>query len=168
MIHAIVLGGRRIPENGQAQAAAALRQHDVSGPDRLCAPAVPGGRDHRGAGGRGRRIQRSIDLSGVDVVLNEDYREGQLSSLIAGLRNTPAETDAILVCLVDNPFILPAIVNSDRRPVHTDPEPDCGSCLQHEEGASCLIFEGGVRGAVPGPGPRGGTVRPPCKSGASQ
>lgn len=62
-------------------------------------------------GAEAERIQRSIDLSGTDVVINKDYREGQLSSLIAGLRNAPLETDAIVVCLVDNPFITTEIVN---------------------------------------------------------
>jgi len=56
-------------------------------------------------------IEKSIDLSGTDVVVNKDYRKGQLSSLVAGLKNTPAETDAILVCLVDNPFITKTVVN---------------------------------------------------------
>ena len=56
-------------------------------------------------------IQRSIDLSGMDIVINKDYRKGQLSSLTAGLKNAPPQTDAILVCLVDNPFITATIVN---------------------------------------------------------
>ena len=62
-------------------------------------------------GAEAELIQRSIDLSGTDVVINKDYPEGQLSSLIAGLRNAPPQTDAILVCLVDNPFITTAMVN---------------------------------------------------------
>jgi molybdenum cofactor cytidylyltransferase len=56
-------------------------------------------------------IQKSIDLSGIDVVINKNYRKGQLSSLIAGLEKIPPETEAILVCLVDNPFITTTIVN---------------------------------------------------------
>ncbi|MCX5637795.1 MAG: nucleotidyltransferase family protein [Planctomycetota bacterium] len=52
-----------------------------------------------------------MDLSGTDVVVNKDYRKGQLSSLVAGLKNTPAQMDAILVCLVDNPFITKTVVN---------------------------------------------------------
>lgn len=62
-------------------------------------------------GAEAELIQGSIDLSGTDVVVNKDYLEGQLSSLIAGLRNAPPQTDAILVCLVDNPFITTAMVN---------------------------------------------------------
>ncbi len=56
-------------------------------------------------------IRNSIDLSGTNIVINEDYQEGQLSSLIAAIENTPQETEAILVCLVDNPFVTKEIVN---------------------------------------------------------
>ena len=62
-------------------------------------------------GAAAEAIQRSVDLSGIEVVINVDYREGQLSSLIAALRHVPAEADAILLCLVDNPFITPEIVD---------------------------------------------------------
>lgn len=62
-------------------------------------------------GAKAKTIQRSIDLSGTDVVINKDYRKGQLSSLIAGLENAPPETEAILLCLVDNPFITTTIVD---------------------------------------------------------
>jgi len=62
-------------------------------------------------GAGARAIKKSLDLSGTDVVVNKDYRKGQLSSLLAGLENTPADTEAILVCLVDNPFISKAVVN---------------------------------------------------------
>jgi CTP:molybdopterin cytidylyltransferase MocA len=56
-------------------------------------------------GARAETVQASTDLSGTDVVVNENYREGQLSSLIAGLTSLPPETEAILLCLVDNPLI---------------------------------------------------------------
>jgi len=38
-------------------------------------------------GSQAEAIRASTDLSGVNVVINRDYRDGQLSSLIAGLRN---------------------------------------------------------------------------------
>jgi molybdenum cofactor cytidylyltransferase len=61
-------------------------------------------------GAQAPTIRASIDLSGVSIVINEDYREGQLSSLIAGLRSLPPEAEAVLVCLVDSPFITAEIV----------------------------------------------------------
>jgi molybdenum cofactor cytidylyltransferase len=55
-------------------------------------------------------IEETVDLSGVDVVVNRDYRCGQLSSLLAGLATVPAQAEAILLCLVDGPFMTPEIV----------------------------------------------------------
>lgn len=56
-------------------------------------------------GSQAEMVRVSTDLSNVDVVVNESYRDGQLSSLIVGLRSVPEETAAVLLCLVDNPFI---------------------------------------------------------------
>ena len=56
-------------------------------------------------------IKKSVDLSGTNIIINKDYRKGQLSSLIAAIEEIPQETDAILVCLVDNPFISEEVVN---------------------------------------------------------
>jgi len=57
------------------------------------------------------RINREVSLSGVHPVMHKDYKKGQFSSLIAGLKSVPAETEAVLVCLVDHPFITKDIVN---------------------------------------------------------
>jgi molybdenum cofactor cytidylyltransferase len=62
-------------------------------------------------GAQAQMIRAATDLSGVDVVVNEDYRQGQLSSLVVGLKSLPAGTEAILLCLVDNPFITTKTVN---------------------------------------------------------
>lgn len=62
-------------------------------------------------GAHSQMIRASTDLSQTDVVINEDYRKGQLSSLIAGLQAVPPETEAVLVCLVDHPFITVDVVN---------------------------------------------------------
>ena len=62
-------------------------------------------------GAEAEKIKKSADLSGTNIVRNKDYQKGQLSSLIAGMEQTPQETEAILVCLVDNPFITKEVVN---------------------------------------------------------
>jgi molybdenum cofactor cytidylyltransferase len=62
-------------------------------------------------GARADMIRAFVDLSEVDVVVNEDYPQGQLSSLIKGLKSLPGDTDAMLLCLVDHPFITTEIVN---------------------------------------------------------
>jgi len=56
-------------------------------------------------------IKEQVDLSGANIVINKNYQKGQLSSLIAAIEKTPPKTDAILVCLVDNPFITVQVVN---------------------------------------------------------
>jgi len=56
-------------------------------------------------------IQSSIDLQGVSIVINQHYTQGQLSSLISALKNLPEETEAMLLCLVDNPFLTQETVN---------------------------------------------------------
>jgi molybdenum cofactor cytidylyltransferase len=57
-------------------------------------------------------VQESVDLSGVRVVVNEQYEKGQLSSLIAGLTSLPPDSEAIVLCLVDSPFITVETVNT--------------------------------------------------------
>ena len=56
-------------------------------------------------------IRNSVDLSGVQVVVNADYEKGQLLSLVAAMNALPAEVEAILLCLVDHPFITVELVN---------------------------------------------------------
>ncbi len=63
-------------------------------------------------GAEAETVKESIDLSGIDVVINEDYQKGQLSSLIAGIKSVPEETDAIVVCLADSPFINIKTINN--------------------------------------------------------
>ncbi len=60
--------------------------------------------------------QKISDLP-CEVVINPDYERGQLSSLVAAIRNIEAGNDAqsvdgILVHLVDHPYIDPTLVNS--------------------------------------------------------
>jgi len=62
-------------------------------------------------GAEAEAIKKSVDLSAIFVVVNKDYQKGQLSSLIAALKDTPEQTEAILLCLVDTPFITKGVVN---------------------------------------------------------
>ncbi len=62
-------------------------------------------------GAEAETIKKSVDLSGTNIVINENYQKGQLSSLVTAIMDTPEETEAILVCLVDAPFITKEVVN---------------------------------------------------------
>lgn len=61
-------------------------------------------------GAQAETIRESTDLSAAHVIVNENWQEGQLSSLAAGLRSVPDETGAVLLCLVDNPFVTADVV----------------------------------------------------------
>lgn len=51
-------------------------------------------------------IRTSAKLDAEELVVNEDWRSGQLSSLQAGIRSLPKDaTEGILVCPVDHPLI---------------------------------------------------------------
>lgn len=61
-------------------------------------------------------IQGQIAHLPITVVVNEDYKRGQLSSLVAAIRSLQSRTDSkkvdgLLVHLVDHPFISPPLVD---------------------------------------------------------
>ena len=61
-------------------------------------------------------IQERIAHLPITVVVNEDYKKGQLSSLVAAIRSLQSRTDSgkidgLLVHLVDHPFISPPLVD---------------------------------------------------------
>ena len=63
-------------------------------------------------GHKADEIQRKTDFSGCEVVINKDYKQGQLSSLITAINSLPKEgVDGILLCLVDHPYISTSLVN---------------------------------------------------------
>ncbi|HVO93245.1 MAG TPA: nucleotidyltransferase family protein [Terriglobales bacterium] len=63
-------------------------------------------------GHNAEEMKRRIEHLPVEIVVNPDYKLGQLSSLQAALRHlqTDATCDAMLVHLVDHPYIDPALV----------------------------------------------------------
>ncbi|HEV2233219.1 MAG TPA: nucleotidyltransferase family protein [Terriglobia bacterium] len=56
-------------------------------------------------------IQLAAKLTGTEVVVNQDYRRGQTSSLQAGLRalDRPA-IQAVVLCLVDHPAVSTEVI----------------------------------------------------------
>ncbi len=57
-------------------------------------------------------ITDGISLSPEEVVINEDWEKGQLSSIHAALRTLPPHVDGILLCPVDHPLISGTLVSS--------------------------------------------------------
>jgi molybdenum cofactor cytidylyltransferase len=69
-------------------------------------------------GAHAEPIAKSIALAGDEIVINEDWEKGQLSSIQAAIRSlpnfkagTPHGTDGLLLCLIDHPLISGALVN---------------------------------------------------------
>src|SRR5271165_4557937 len=62
-------------------------------------------------GAHAEPITQAITLQPNDVVINEDWEKGQLSSIQAALRSLPAGTDGILLCLIDHPLISAILVS---------------------------------------------------------
>jgi len=66
-------------------------------------------------GHHAEEIQRAVDLAGVQVVFNRDYRRGQTSSLQAGLAALQEfSPDAGILCLVDHPAVSAEVIRKLR------------------------------------------------------
>ena len=56
-------------------------------------------------------IAKEVQLAHDEIVINEDWEKGQLSSIHAALRSLPPQTDGIILFLIDHPLISSALVN---------------------------------------------------------
>lgn len=48
----------------------------------------------------------------VTVIHNANWADGQAGSVVAGIRNLPTETDAVLFLPADQPLVTPALINA--------------------------------------------------------
>jgi molybdenum cofactor cytidylyltransferase len=56
-------------------------------------------------GAHAEPIAKAVQLKADEIVINEDWDKGQLTSIHAALRSLPPGTDGILLCLIDHPLI---------------------------------------------------------------
>ena len=56
-------------------------------------------------------IAKEVSLAADEVVINKDWEKGQLSSIHAALRSLPADTDGMLLCLIDHPLISSGLID---------------------------------------------------------
>lgn len=61
-------------------------------------------------GAHAEPIAREVHLAADEIVINEDWAAGQLSSIQAALRSLPEGTEGILLCLVDHPLVTANLV----------------------------------------------------------
>jgi molybdenum cofactor cytidylyltransferase len=56
-------------------------------------------------------VTQAVKLQPAEVVINEDWEKGQLSSIQAAMRSLPNGTDGILLCLIDHPLVSGELVH---------------------------------------------------------
>ena len=57
-------------------------------------------------GGAAAEVQRTVDTTGCDIVLNPDFGAGCASSIAAGINALHPDTDAVVLLLGDQPGVL--------------------------------------------------------------
>ena len=62
-------------------------------------------------GAHAEPIAKNIHLAADEIVINDEWEQGQLSSIQAAIRSLPAGTDGLLLCLIDHPLISAALVD---------------------------------------------------------
>jgi molybdenum cofactor cytidylyltransferase len=55
-------------------------------------------------------IAKEVNLSPDEIVINDQWEKGQLSSIQAALRSLPSQTDGIMLLLIDHPLISSTLV----------------------------------------------------------
>jgi molybdenum cofactor cytidylyltransferase len=61
-------------------------------------------------GAHAEPIAKAVNLKADEIVMNEDWEKGQLSSIQSAIRSLPGGTDGILLCLIDHPLITTLLV----------------------------------------------------------
>jgi molybdenum cofactor cytidylyltransferase len=56
-------------------------------------------------------IAAAVRLAADEIVINEDWEKGQLSSIQAAIRSLPAGTDGLILCLIDHPLISAVLID---------------------------------------------------------
>ena len=62
-------------------------------------------------GAHAEPIAGAVHLAPDEVVINEDWEKGQLSSIQAAIRSLPPGTDGFILCLIDHPLISATLID---------------------------------------------------------
>jgi len=63
-------------------------------------------------GARAKELQEKLNVDAGSIVVNEDWEQGQLSSIQAAIRSLPqGATEGVMICPVDHPLISAELVN---------------------------------------------------------
>lgn len=61
-------------------------------------------------GAHAEPIAKEVPLNADEIVINDEWEQGQLSSIQAAIRSLPPRTDGMLLCLIDHPLISKRLV----------------------------------------------------------
>ena len=90
-------------------------------------------------GAHAELIARSMQLPAGEIVINEEWEKGQLSSLHAALRSLPPATDGILLCLIDHPLISATLVGNLIERFYSAGKPIVVPCYQRRHGHPVIL-----------------------------
>jgi molybdenum cofactor cytidylyltransferase len=62
-------------------------------------------------GAHAEPIAKEVHLAADEIVINEDWAAGQLSSIQAALRSLPEGTEGMLLCLIDHPLVTANLIS---------------------------------------------------------
>lgn len=62
-------------------------------------------------GAHAEPIAKAIHLAADEIVINADWQNGQLSSILAGVHSLPSGTDGMLLCPIDHPLISAELID---------------------------------------------------------
>jgi len=62
-------------------------------------------------GAHAEPIAKEVNLAADEIVINEEWEKGQLSSIQCALRSLPPQTDGMVLFLIDHPLISSSLVD---------------------------------------------------------
>ena len=78
-------------------------------------------------------ISKALSLDPASIVVNPDWKQGQISSIQAAIRSLPAgETDGVMLFLVDHPLISARARGRTHRAVQRVGPADCGAHVSRQ------------------------------------
>jgi molybdenum cofactor cytidylyltransferase len=84
-------------------------------------------------------ISKTLDFSGITVIRNPDYLNGQSTSLVKGIEKVSRASDAAMFLLADQPLVTPGLINRLLEAFNTRPAPIVIPCYQGQRGNPVII-----------------------------
>ncbi len=106
-------------------------------------------------GADARTIAQAVKLQPDEVVINEDWEKGQLTSIQAALRSLPAGTDGMLLSLIDHPLVSRVLVHDLIELFYSSGKPIVLPVFKGRRGHPVIFGSQAVCGIAGGAAPNG-------------